>query len=211
MFELEYKGGTSVVITTKKSKLVSDPLLESYGLKNVDIAGAISLATEARFAIEDKGERLAVEGPGEYEVGDFSIKGVAAQRHLDAEDQGMQATAYRVEVGDVTIALLGNVIGKLDEDQLEDIGVVDILVVPVGGGGIAPDATSAARLTRQIDPKLVIPTHYADGAVKYEIPQDDLETFIKELGAPLESTSKLKVKGSSQLPASLTTVQVTRS
>jgi len=211
MLEVEYKGGTSVILVTKKSKLVVDPLLEGYGLKNLDVKDSIDIATEQRFAIEGKGERLAIDGPGEYEVGDFSIRGIAAQRHLDDEKLPFMATIYRIEVGDISIALLGNIAGNLDENQLESLGVIDILIVPVGGGGVAPDATSAAQLTRLIDPKMVIPTHYADDALKYEVPQDIADTFVKEMGVEVETTSKLKLKGSSQLPQSLMVCHITRS
>jgi L-ascorbate metabolism protein UlaG (beta-lactamase superfamily) len=114
-------------------------------------------------------------------------------------------------VGDVRVAVLGNIDPKLSEDQLEGIGVIDILILPVGGGGYTLDATSAASLVRQIDPKVVIPVHYADDALKYEVPQDTLETFVKELGAPVETAARYKVKAASSLPATLTVVEVTRS
>lgn len=211
MFDIEYKGGNSVVLATKKSTVVTDPKLSLVGLKDVPVKDAIEVATEARFALNSKDARLSIEGPGEYEVGDFSIRGVSARRHIDTEQDEPVATVYRIEVGDVRIALLGNIIGTLDEDQLEALGVVDMVILPVGGGGLVPDASSAAHLVRQVDPKVVIPVHYADGALRYEMPQDTLETFIKELGAPVETTAKYKVKTATSLPPVLTVVEVTRS
>jgi L-ascorbate metabolism protein UlaG (beta-lactamase superfamily) len=100
----------------------------------------------------------------------------------------------------------------LNDEQLEALGVVDMVIVPVGGGGLTLDATSAASLVRQIDPKVVIPTHYADGALKYEMPQEPLETFVKELGSPVEAVGvKYKLKGVSSLPAVLTVIEIARS
>ena len=154
---------------------------------------------------------MTLEGPGEYEVSDFSIRGMPAVRHIDADDSLPVSTIYRVEVGGVNIAILGNIAPKLSEDQLESIGVVDMVIIPVGGGGYTLDATSAASLVRKIDPKVVIPVHYADAALKYEVPQGDLETFTKELGAPVEETAKYKIKSASAVPEALTTVVVTRS
>jgi len=86
-----------------------------------------------------------------------------------------------------------------------------VVILPVGGGGYTLDATSAASIVRQIDPKVVIPVHYADAALKYEVPQDTLETFTKELGAPTEEVAKYKVKSASAVPEVLTTVIVARS
>jgi L-ascorbate metabolism protein UlaG (beta-lactamase superfamily) len=130
---------------------------------------------------------------------------------LDTSADEKVSTVYRVEVGDARIALVGNISPKLDEDQLEALGLIDILILPVGGGGYTLDATSAAGLVRQIDPKVVIPVHYADDGLKYEVPQDTLETFVKELGAPVEITAKYKVKSAALLPVVLTVVEITRS
>lgn len=211
MFDIEYKGANCVVIATKKTTAVIDPKLSLVGLKDIKTDDAVEIATEARFAVNNRNAQLVVEGPGEYELGDFSIKGVSATRHIDTPDTEKLATVYRIEVGEVRIALLGNIDPKLGEDQLEALGVVDILILPVGGAGYTLDATSASGLVRQIDPKVVIPTHYADSGIKYEVPQDVLETFTKELGAPVETVGKYKVKAASTLPLTLTVIEVTRS
>lgn len=211
MFDIEYKGGNGVVISTKKLTAVIDPKLSLVGLKDLSVKDTLEIATEARFATDSKDVQLAIEGPGDYELGPFSVKGVPAIRHLDTSADEKIATIYRIEVGDARIALVGNISPKLDEDQLEALGLVDILILPVGGGGYTLDATSAAGLVRQIDPKVIIPVHYADDALKYEVPQDTLETFVKELGAPVEITAKYKVKSVSLLPPVLTIVEITRS
>ncbi len=209
MFEIEYKGGNTVVIATKKSKLITDPKQSVVGLKDIEPKGMVGLATEPRFEVRSEDAVLNIEGPGEYEVGDFSIRGIGAQRHLDSDGKG--STMYRIEVGDIRIALLGNIDPKLSEEQLESIGVVDIIILPVGGGGYTLDATSAAQLVRKIDAKTVIPIHYADKALKYEVPQDELETFQKELGGEVETVDKLKVKAAGSLPLVFTVYKLARS
>ena len=211
MFEIEYKGGNSVVISSKKGNIVVDPKLSVVGLKDITIKDDVELATEARFALNSENARLCIEGPGEYGVANFDIVGVAAQRHLDSETDPLLSTMYRVEVSEVRIAIIGNIYEKLSEDQLEALGVVDILILPVGGNGYTLDATGAASVVAKVDPKVVIPVHYADNALKYEVPQDPLDTFVKELGAPVEETPKYKVKSAAALPAVLTVVQITRS
>lgn len=210
MFEIEYKGAGSVIISTKKSTLVTDPKLSLVGLKDVSTKDAVELATEARFALNSDVARLNIEGPGEYGVAEFDIRGIAAQRHLDSESDPMISTIYRVEVNETRIAIIGNIYEKLSEAQLEDLGLIDILIIPVGGNGYTLDATGAATLTRAIDPKVVIPVHYADSGITYEVPQDTLETFTKELGSPVEQVPKFKLKQSAPLPAVMTTVVLER-
>ncbi len=210
MFDIVYRGGNGVVITTKKSTLAIDPKLSAVGLKDYGVKDAIELATEPRLALNSSEAQLAIEGPGDYEIGDFSIQGVSAVRHIDTDDK--IATIYRIEVGEVRIALLGNIAPSLSEDQLESLGVVDMVILPVGGGGLTLDATSAATVVRQIDPKVVIPTHYADDGLTYEMPQGSLDLFAKELGSPVEAAgNRYKVKGASSLPPVQTIVEITRS
>lgn len=211
MFELEYKGGNTVVVSTKKSTLVVDPKLSVVGLKDIKIKEQIELATEDRFRVNYGEARVVIDGPGEYEVGDFTVRGIAATRHIDTPEQEKLSTIYHIECGDIRMAIIGNVQAKLSEEQYESIGVVDILVLPVGGGGYTLDATSATAIVRSVEPKVVVPVHYAGSGLTYEVPQDVLETFTKELGVPVETVPKLKVKSTSLLPPALTVVAVERS
>ena len=211
MFEIEYKGANSIVIITKKAKLIVDPKLSVVGLKDISTKGAIELATESRFTVADPDATLLIEGPGEYGVADFDIRGIAARRHIDSENEGLMSTIYRVKIGDSRIGIIGNIDKKLSDEQLEGLGVVDILVMPVGGGGYTLDSADAASLVRMIDPKIVIPVHYADKALKYEVPQDELKLFITELGVPVETVAKYKPKQLTAVPTTLSVVEITRS
>ncbi len=210
MFDIEYKGANTVVIATKKTRIVCDPKLSIVGLKDIAVKDSIVLATEDRFNTEDTSAKLIINGPGEYETADVSIRGVAALRHIDDKTAPKKATMYRIEIGDVRIAVLGNIDGSLSEAQLEELGVIDVLILPTGGNGYTLDATSAAQLARAIDAKTVIPVHYEDTSLHYEVPQDSLELFSKELGGELEQTTKYKVKNHSTLPATLTIIEVQR-
>lgn len=212
MFEIEYKGGNALVVTSKKNTLVVDPKRSVIGQSDLAIEGAIEVATEPRFALNNSSAKLCIEGPGEYEVGDIAIRGVRAWRHIDTEVDEPIDTIYRVEIGDVRIAIIGNIMPKVSEEQLEAIGVVDIAIIPVGGNGYTLDAENAAAIVRQIDPRAAIPVHYADSGIKYEVAQDEVERFVKELAAPVETVgAKYKLKSAATLPATLTTVIIERS
>ena len=203
--DIEYKGGNCVVISTKKATIVVDPRLSDIGLKDVSPKDSIVVATQTSFSIET--DEVAVDQPGEYEIKGVSIVGVPAQRLIDADGKG--ATMYRIATSDFTVAVVGHVSTPLNEAQLEALGIVDIVIVPVGGSGYTLDAHQAVAVVRQIDPKLVIPTHYADKSIKYEVPQMELEPFIKELAVPVEQTAKLKLKNGI-MPDALTVYEIQR-
>jgi len=210
MFEIEYKGANAVIISTKKAKIIVDPKISLVGQKDISTKGAVELVTEDRFSVNNSDTVLNISSPGEYGVADFDILGIPARRHIDDESEGLKTTMYRIEIGDTRIGLVGNIHDKLSDEQLEKLGVLDILIIPIGGGGYTLDATAAASLVRMIGPKIVIPIHYFDKQLKYEIPQDELSLFVTELGAPIETTTKYKLKQPLSLQSSLIVVEVTR-
>ena len=212
MFDIEYKGANAVIFTTKKLKVVVDPGLDIAGHKDVAVKDSVVLLTEDRLRPKSNDYRLLFDGPGEYEVGDVSIVGVAARRNIDAEDQGKASTIYRLTIDDIKVAVLGNIAPKLDDDQLEAIGMVDIVVVPVGGGGLTLDSKDAAAIVRQIEPKAVVPVHFDDPALKYEVPQEKADLIVTELSAGvIEAGPKFKLKNTSSIPDQLTVIMISRS
>ena len=207
MFDIEYKGANAVIFTTKNVKVVFDPRLSLVGKKDLSVEDVVEVLTEDRFASTVGNPRVQFDGPGEYEVADVGLAGFPAQRHIDAG--GNNSTIYKLLIGG---AVLGNIDPKLSEEQLEQIGVTDIVVLPVGGGGYTLDATAAAVIVKQIDPRVVIPVHYSDPELAYEVPQDVLDTFLKEVGASgIDAGTKWKVKSAEALPEQLTVVKIDRS
>jgi L-ascorbate metabolism protein UlaG (beta-lactamase superfamily) len=95
------------------------------------------------------------------------------------------------------VVILGHIYPELSEAQLEQIGLADVTIVPVGGMGYTLDGAGALNVIKQIEPKVVIPTHYSDKAIRYEVPQAELTDAIKNLGMEIsESTAKFKIKPS---------------
>lgn len=210
MFDIEYKGGNTVVISTKKNTLVIDPKMSIHkGEKDFVIKNATELATEDRFLTQSDDFALNLSYPGSYEVGDFSINGFAEKRHIDSSDE-QKSVIYSIDVLGAKIGLLGNIGPELSDDQLENLGILDILILPVGGNGYTLDATSAAKIARNSDAKVIIPVHYAEDGINYEVSQNSLDIFIKELGADVEKTSKYKVKNISNFPEKMTIVHIER-
>lgn len=189
--EIKYFGGNCIKIVTKKISVVIDDQINVYN-KPVATDKDIVLRTQPTEA-ESKYYFL-IDGPGEYEVSDISVSGVPAQLHVD--EKGTHAgTIYRVIIDEFRIAVVGHIYPELSEGQMEELGTVDILVVPVGGNGYTLDGIGAQKIIRAIEPKIVIPTHYDDGKTKYEVPQADLETALKALSMePAETVESLKLK-----------------
>lgn len=207
--ELSFEGGNCITLTTKKAKVVVDDNLESLGLKSVAQKADIAVFTQAMLASKTKtGDAFVIDGPGEYELKEVSVQGIAVRAHMDEEGK-KSATIYRIATSSVMIAVVGHIYPDLSEDLLEEIGMIDIAIVPVGGNGYTLDSQGATKVIKKLDPKIVIPTHYNEKGVSYEVPQAELEDFVKEMGGVIEKIDKLKIK-SGIIPDALTLYQLTR-
>lgn len=194
--ELQYFGANCVKITTKKASIIIDDNLASLGLKSVIKSKDIALYTSREFEKNEE-PQFIIESPGEYEVSNASIQGTSARAHMDADEKDHSATMYRLVIDDIKVVFVGHIFPELSDEQLEAIGMVDVLFVPVGGSGYTLDGVGALKIVKKIEPKIVIPTHYADKAVNYEVPQAELDEAIKALGMEIsETVDSLKLKSS---------------
>jgi L-ascorbate metabolism protein UlaG (beta-lactamase superfamily) len=193
--DMQFYGANCLVLFTKQNRLVIDDNLTSLGAKSVTKDGDICLFTGEHGGVAGK-PKLVIDMPGEYEASSISIFGLQARSHMD-ENGKKSAVIYKINWGDTRVLVTGHVFPKLTDDQLESIGIVDVMFVPVGGNGYTLDATGALQLIKAVEPKLVVPTHYADPALHYEVPQAELQDALHTLGMePKETVSKLQFKPS---------------
>ncbi|MBL8121347.1 MBL fold metallo-hydrolase [Candidatus Saccharibacteria bacterium] len=191
--DIQFHGANCVTVSTKQVRLVFDDNLASLGGKPVSREGDVCLFTSAHPE-RVKGAKMTIDIPGEYEVSGVNIRGVQTRAHMDT-DKERNATMYKVTMGDVKILVIGHIYPKLSESRLEDIGLVDVLLIPVGGTGYTMDPVGALQVVKEIEPKVFIPTHYADKELAYEVPQQSLDDALKAFGMePKEVTKKFQFK-----------------
>lgn len=191
--DLQFHGANCVSLTHRGTRIVIDDNLADLGAKGIVKPDDVALYTGPHSGAPVG--RLSLDSPGEYEVSDTSVIGIPARAHVD--ESGKNATMFKLIVGDQSVLITGHIYPDLSENQLEAIGIVDLLIVPVGGNGYTTDPVGALKLIKAIEPKLIIPTHYADKALKFPVPQQELSAALKELAMePKETVSKLKLKPS---------------
>lgn len=192
--EIQFYGANCVRLTTKKATIIIDDNLDKLGLKSVTKSTDIVLFTSDQKGQIKLPNPVIIDSPGEYEVSDTSLQGIAARAHMDEEDQ-KTATIFKIIGEDIRVVVAGHVYPELSEDQLEALGTADVLIVPVGGYGYTLDSVGALKLIKKIEPKIIIPTHFADTDINYEVPQQSLEEALKGLAMePKETVPKLKLK-----------------
>jgi L-ascorbate metabolism protein UlaG (beta-lactamase superfamily) len=136
-------------------------------------------------------EPKVVTGPGEYEIGGVLIIGIPTFHDGAGGKERGKNTAYLMEIDEVTVCHLGDLGHALTNEQTEAPENVDVLLIPVGGVSTI-NATTAAEVVRQIEPKIVIPMHYKTEALKREL--EPVDRFLKEMGTrEIEPQPKLSV------------------
>lgn len=208
--EIDYKGANCVVIKDKKATIIVDPTSNAT-VKDLQNPEAVVLATQPQFApAEDAAASFIIDMPGEYEHKDVSVRGIPVHASLASDDKSKDATMYRITTMGISIAVIGHTTAPLPDDDIDLLDKIDIVIIPVGGGGTL-DAVDAATIVKQISPSFVIPTNFDDGQTKYEVPQADLKAFEKEMGnQSIEKKSVFKFKPGGVFPATMTTYELSR-
>ena len=196
--QIDFFGANCFRLKTNNITLVFDDNLKALGGRQVVGRGDVVCLSNnqlIRFPVSTEA-KIVFDTPGNYEVSDVLIDGIWAQSFMpDLEPP--HATIYKVVSENITLAVVGHIQPGLSDEQLEALGLVDILFVPVGGGGYTLDAIGALQVTKSIDPKLVIPTHFQQSGLKYEVPQAGVEEFAKLVPGETERLSgSLRLKRS---------------
>jgi L-ascorbate metabolism protein UlaG (beta-lactamase superfamily) len=191
--DIQFFGANCIALTTKQARVIIDDNLAELGGKSVVKPGDVALFTH-EHAAKPQGAKIIIDQPGEYEVSGVSIYGIAARAHMDEEGK-RSAIMYKLVVDDIRILVTGHIYPGLSDSQLESIGMIDVMFVPIGGNGYTLDGVGALKLLKKIEPKMIIPTHYDDKDLTFPMPQQELEQGLKGLALePKEAISKLKLK-----------------
>ncbi len=173
--------------------VVTDPFDASVGLSPPKLrADVITVSHDApghNHLSAVKGERRVIQGAGEYEIGGVFITGIAMD--VPQAGNGRANTLYVFDFEGLTVAHLGDLAFVPSQPQIEDLGTVDVALVPVGGGS-ALTPSQAAEVISLIEPKIVVPMHYQTG--KETLKLGPASRFLSEMGiGQLEPIAALKV------------------
>ena len=198
---ISWYGQSCFKVQSGEIVAVIDPFDKSLGLTpprqlGADIVMVSHAHPDHNNVAAISGSPFIIDGPGEYEIKGVKVTGIFSF-HDTAEGKEIGGnTIYRLEIEGIKICHLGD-LGqkKLSDEQIETIGDIDILMVPVGGGSTI-NAEEAVAIINQIEPKIVIPMHYKlAGMAKLAYDFDSVDNFLKEMGMDKkEAVDKLTMK-----------------
>lgn len=190
--QISYFGLTSFRFSSKDKVAITDPFDKSTGLTPPRGNADIVILSEPdcllySYTQSISGQPFMINGPGEYDVKDHTITGIPIK-----DKDNHIITIYLIEIEGVKILDLAHIKKlELTQDQLEDLGDVDILIVPTGNKSVL-DYDTASKTVNLIEPKIVIPSHYKIPGLKLDLESE--EKFLKQMGGKFEKTDKISIK-----------------
>ena len=141
------------------------------------------------------GAQHVIDGAGEFEIGGVFITAVQTAGGGKKTKDKTRNTLYVFDYEGITVAHLGDLQEVPTQSEVEALGTVNVLLIPVGGGS-SLNAAKAAEVVSVIEPNLVVPMHYSTDSAKIKL--EPLSKFLKEMGlGKTESQPSLKATRSS--------------
>ncbi len=173
--------GLSCFRVTERGRItaITDPFSDDIGMPVPKLKGDLVTVSHDvpghNFIEAVKGEPHVLVGPGEYEVGGVFVNGFPMH-----DVEGLRRNvAYLFDYDKLTVLHLGDLAHIPPQSEVEEIGQVNVLLIPVGGGN-GLSAAEAAEVVGLIEPYFVIPMHYAQPGVRFEL--DPVDKFLKAMG-----------------------------
>lgn len=200
--EIQWQGHACFKISIQKEKkealkVITDPFSPEIGLKMPTVQADVLLIShdhsDHNYSQRVKGNPFLIKEPGEYEIKDVFFQAILSfHDHCQGKERG-ENLIFTIEAQNLRLCHLGDFGQKsLSEEQLEKIGEVDILFIPVGGI-YTINGREAKEIVAQLEPKIVIPMHYF--LPKLKIKLEKVEDFLKAMGQEKkEPIKKLKIE-----------------
>jgi L-ascorbate metabolism protein UlaG (beta-lactamase superfamily) len=173
-FRLRNRGGT----------VVTDPYGDGIGYSlprlRADIVTVSHDHPDHASVQAVKGNPSIINGPGEYEIKGVFIIGISTHYDETRKQAGIRNTVYVFDFEGLTVCHLGDLRRVPTQSQVEELGDVDVLLVPVGGGSTLGSA-EASEVISLLEPKIVIPMHYQTDLLQ-GLKLQPVDQFLKEMG-----------------------------
>ncbi len=194
--EIRWHGQSCFEIKGKGVTVATDPYSEEIGLKLPKIKADVVAVSHQHYDHQnieplqkENPEIFVAENPGGYEVKGVLLEGIASFHDDKGGTLRGPNTIFDIKIDGMTICHLGDLGHELSEELVEMVDGVDVLLVPVGGT-YTLDAKTAAKVVGDIEPRIVIPMHYAVEGLKIDL--DSVDKFVKELGVEAEKMDTFK-------------------
>lgn len=201
--DITYLGHSAFLFKTKDARVVTDPFNSTklnmpFPKQEADIVTISHDHDDHNATDQVAGEPLVLSLPGEYEKNAVRIYGFESFHDKTHGDERGINTLFKFEIEGISILHCGDLGHTLSTETIQEIGDVDIVLVPVGGF-YTIDAQEARQIVEKLEPSIVIPMHYRNASLSPNIEHYAdmalVDDFLEKVGATdVEPVKKLTVK-----------------
>src|SRR3989344_705476 len=199
--DIKYLGHSSFKLQGSKAKVVTDPFDSSIvGIKfpktDADIVTISHQHADHNSVDLIEGNPLVINIPGEYEKKGVRVTGFDSFHDNEQGKERGKNTIFKIEIDDISVLHCGDLGHTLTNEMIEEIGEVDVLLIP-NGGVFTISADEAVVIARAIEPHIVVPMHYnGDGLNQQTFAQlSSVSVFLSAMGGQtVEPSPKLTIK-----------------
>jgi len=203
--EIVWYGHACFRLRGRGSAVVTDPFHSSLGYELPRFTGTVVTVSHSHPHHNEtravRGGPYVVTGPGDYEVGGVFITGVRTNGDPKSAPPEQRNTAYLIEIEDVVICHLGNLHDMPSQQQAEDLGPIDVLLLPVGGKSALTPAR-AAEVVGLIEPGIVVPMMYKTPGLEADL--GTVTRFLTEMAVDKKAPEELLKITKSDVPENTT-------
>ena len=199
--ELTWLAHSCFRLRSREAVVVTDPPGKDWGSMGALQADIVTVSHRHEGhgnVAAITGQPLVVDRPGEYEIRDVAIRGIGTYHDAERGERLGKNIIFLMELEGITVCHLGDLGHLPTASQTEELGNIDVLLVPVGGGSTI-DAPKAAETVSLLTPKMVIPMHFQDPRVRTDL--EPLDRFLKEMGVTEAAPQQRLNLAKSNLPA----------
>ncbi len=178
--KIQWLGHASFLITLASGKkIITDPFDAKVGYPIPGLHAGIVTVSHQHFdhnAVENvPGRPVIVQEEGLHSLGEIKITGIPSYHDTVKGNQRGKNIIFTIEAEGLRICHLGDLGHVLNPGQVEQIGEVDVLLIPVGGY-FTIDAGTAVKVVEQLKPKIAVPMHYKTSCVS--LPINKVDDFL---------------------------------
>lgn len=205
--EITWLGHSAFRLRGKEATVLTDPYGSEIGYALGKVSADIVTVSHDHYDHNNvgavTGSPKVISGPGEYEIRGIRITGIRTYHDSEGGLRRGKNTVYVIELDDLVVAHLGDLGHVPTPEQVQQMGNVDVLLIPVGGT-FTINAAQAAEVVNLVEPKIVIPMHYKTPSLKLDV--DSADRFLREMGVKQVEPQPKLVVNKGALPAETTVV-----
>lgn len=197
---ISWHGQYTLKFQIAETTVVSDPYSPEAGLRPFRSLAHVAVLTwpqnpEHSHVSAIQGEPKVLAGPGEFALYNFSLHAIPWR-----DGEGRERAIQRWTIENMCLVNLASLNRDLTDEELKEIEKedIDVLFVPIGGGS-ALSTDQAIKAITTLEPRMVIPIHFAVPDLKEKL--DSVKEFAENFGVKTSQTEKKVIVRGNKLPS----------